>query len=110
MRLIDADRLMERLQGVLAMVENEQNQTYANAIRAMIREVKLSPIIESEPVRHGRWIEVDRITWRGADDRPIDITVEEKCSNCGRYVERYETVQQENYCPTCGVKMDLKEE
>lgn len=76
----------------------------------MIREVKLSPIIESEPVRHGRWIEVDRITWRGADDRPIDITVEEKCSNCGRYVERYETVHQENYCPTCGVKMDLKEE
>lgn len=63
-----------------------------------------------KPVRHGRWIEVDRITWRGADDHPIDITVEEKCSNCGRYVERYETVQQENYCPTCGVKMDLKEE
>lgn len=100
MRLIDADRLMERLQGVLAMVENERNQTYANAIRAMIREVKLSPIIESEPVRHGGWIHTTRedSDWGGTFHRYT-------CSACNWSTGNNPTGWG-IFCPACGAKMD----
>ena len=50
------------------------------------------PIIEVEPVRHGRWIPT----------RPYMYSV--KCSICGK-VWDLETPR----CPSCGAKMDLKE-
>lgn len=104
MALIDRGRVMTDY------LENlGKKDSYKAKYEALVKAVDDAPTIDAEPVRHGRWIEVDRITWRGADDHQIDITVEEKCSNCGRYVERYETVQQENFCPNCGAKMDLKE-
>ena len=109
MRLIDADELMvaveKDFEGVCVY-----DVPPSEAVSDFERIVDSVPTIDAEPVRHGRWIEVDRITWRGTDDNLINITVEEKCSNCGRHVERYETVEQENYCPSCGAKMDLKEE
>ena len=54
------------------------------------------PIIEAEPVRHGRWIEIrDKYNY----------CIGQKCSECGRRVRNC----GENYCPSCGAKMDLKE-
>lgn len=50
------------------------------------------PIIEVEPVRHGRWIPT----------RPYMYSI--KCSICGK-VWDLETPR----CPSCGAKMDLKE-
>ena len=93
MRLIDADALTKRLQGVLAMVEEEPNQTYANAIRHTMIDVKLSPTIDAEPVRRGRWIH--------------DINNLYGCSEC---FER-ETMSHKKlkpYCSNCGARMDLE--
>ena len=55
------------------------------------------PIIEAEPVRHGRLVE--------------DCCYN-TCSLCGNYFDRYDDggyYQDFDYCPKCGAKMDLKE-
>ena len=54
-----------------------------------------------EPVRHGRWEIVIVST-----SNPYESEIEEKCSLCGRFVQRYGTQPQDNYCPNCGAKMD----
>ena len=63
--------------------------------------VKMAPAVDAEPVRHGRWEIVTMIT-----SNPYESEIEEKCSLCGRFVQRYGTQPQDNYCPNCGAKMD----
>ena len=70
--------------------------------------VDKQPAVDAEPVRHGALVEVNHTDWCGGDGNVIDTTVEEKCSRCRRYVERYSTSPKENYCPNCGAKMDLE--
>ena len=53
-----------------------------------------------KPVVHGEWVLV------GTNEHDYETSVEEKCSLCGRYVYRYDTEPQDNYCPNCGAKMD----
>ena len=52
------------------------------------------------PVVRGEWVLV------GTKEHVYETSVEEKCSLCGRYVYRYDTEPQDNYCPNCGAKMD----
>ena len=114
MRLIDADALKDSFCEACSTKKrykrtNAECRTHSNALYGYscfkMRLIDTAPTIDAEPVRHGRWIEVDRITWRIGDGDMFDTTVEEKCSNCGRHMERYETEKQENYCPNCGAKM-----
>ena len=56
------------------------------------------------PIVHGEWVLV------GTNEHDYETSVEEKCSLCGRYVYRYDTQPQDNYCPNCGAKMDAKSE
>ena len=56
--------------------------------------------VDAVPVVPGRWILL------GKNEHDYETTVEEKCSLCGRYVYRYDTELQDNYCPNCGAKMD----
>lgn len=63
--------------------------------------VQMAPKVEAEPVRHGRW---ERIMEFNCN--PYESEIEEKCSICGRFVQRYGTQPQDNYCPNCGAKMD----
>ena len=58
------------------------------------------PSADVAPVAHGEWILV------GTNEHDYETSVEEKCSLCGRYVYRYDTQPQDNYCPNCGAKMD----
>lgn len=51
-------------------------------------------------VKHGYWIYDYSAGELGVTDAPLC----EKCSVCGEY-----TVDEENFCPNCGAKMDLKE-
>lgn len=62
--------------------------------------VRMAPKVEAEPVRHGRWEIVIVST-----SNPYESEIEEKCSLCGRFVQRYGTQPQDNYCPNCGAKM-----
>ena len=58
------------------------------------------PAADVAPVVHGEWILV------GTNEHDYETSVEEKCSLCGRYVYRYDTEPQDNFCPNCGAKMD----
>lgn len=62
--------------------------------------VRAAPSVDAEPVRHGRWEIVIVST-----ANPYESEIEEKCSLCGRFVQRYGTQPQDNFCPNCGAKM-----
>lgn len=60
----------------------------------------------AEPVRHGWWKEFNRSFWRDKDGDVIAVTVDGKCSCCGRHVWRYDNETQDDYCPSCGARME----
>ena len=55
---------------------------------------------DAVPVVRGEWV------LQGENERDYETSLEEKCSLCGRYVYRYDTQPQDNYCPKCGAKME----
>ena len=62
-----------------------------------------APAADVAEVVHGRWVLL------GKNEHDYETSVEEKCSLCGRYVYRYDTELQDNYCPNCGCKMDKED-
>ena len=74
------------------------------AERDALKEEKLISNADVAPIVHGEWILL------GKNEHDYETSVEEKCSLCGRYVYRYDTELQDNYCPNCGAKMDKKDE
>ena len=67
---------------------------------AICSVIDAAPAADVAPVVHGEWVLV------GTNEHDYETSVEEKCSLCGRYVYRYDTEPQDNYCPNCGAKMD----
>ena len=57
--------------------------------------IKQMPTIESEPIRHGRWIL--KILPIGGGDKIRSYL----CSECDRY-----TNMKFDFCPNCGTRMD----
>ena len=74
------------------------------AERDALKEEKLISNADVAEVVHGEWILL------GKNEHDYETSVEEKCSLCGRYVYRYDTELQDNYCPNCGAKMDKEDE
>lgn len=111
-RLIDANELRKNLSS------RYMNELYPDwrtlpeltkmRIEMLAKEFRFAldhaPTIDAVPVVHGRWILVSK-----GNFSPGGFEIEEKCSECGRYVYRYEDQPQDNYCPNCGAKMDAKE-
>lgn len=104
MRLIDADVVIENIDGWLNCVGNVmigKGHPYTWVLMGCIED---APTIEAEPVKHGRWVE-----------KPLDNfrKVEVQCSMCGwRGVDNYDSyvdICDFNYCPNCGAKMDAEE-
>lgn len=94
MRLIDADKLKSELFDADWMMDNDEHMVE--------KIIERQPTVDAEPVRHGRW-KIDTVWTFNSFEPEI---VEEKCSLCGRYVQRYRTQSPNNYCPNCGAKMD----
>ena len=69
-----------------------------------VSDIEGFPAADVAEVVHGRWILL------GKNEHDYETSVEEKCSLCGRYVYRYDTELQDNYCPNCGCKMDKEDE
>lgn len=95
MRLIDADKLED----VLAKHQthyygdSDYYEGISQGFNLAIYDVKETPTIEAEPVRHGKW------------NRNNIVYME--CSECGWLYEYYLGLEEEwNYCPHCGAKMD----
>ena len=57
------------------------------------------PTADVVEVKHGYWIYDYSAGKLGGTDAPLC----EKCSVCGEY-----TVDEENFCPNCGAKMDAE--
>ena len=97
-RYIDADALIDNIPQ--ADLSNDKKISKCGAIADMVLLVCDAPTIDVAPVVHGEWILV------GTNEHDYETSVEEKCSLCGRYVYRYDTEPQDNFCPNCGAKMD----
>ena len=95
MRLIDADELPITSVGICDAMGNN----YGCADVVFADDVKNAPTVDAEPVRRGKWIEIE-------DDVTFDTMY--KCSECGEeYMLIDGTPAQNlyNYCPNCGAKM-----
>lgn len=103
-RLIDANELKELLAMYLAEHIRLPDKDRTTTFVGVLDWVDSSPTIDAVPVVHGRWVLVSK-----GNFSPGGLEIEEKCSECGRYVYRYEDQPQDNYCPNCGAKMDGKE-
>lgn len=93
MRLIDADALINVL---------KDPPVHASLCGMTMADVLLlveeAPTIDAEPVRHGRW---DEVQFRTIPHNRISKA--KKCSECGKRKDKYVTWI---YCPNCGAKMD----
>ena len=102
MRLIDADALVKEIKRVYCTGCNDYHgiRCKACATDDALDMVEDALTIDAEPVRHGRWIDMqeDDATegmWRCSicgDDRYFDIMTP---AECGSF-----------YCPNCGARMD----
>ena len=96
MRLIDADALKKEIKRTYCTgCDNYSGlRCKACATNDALDMVEDAPTIDAEPVRHGRWI----------FDSGVDYC--EKCSECKSSKPPHYI--SDNYCPTCGAKMDLE--
>ena len=90
--LISREALVREVIGLTIVSPEVMN--YANAVAVAIEN---APIVDVEPVRHGRWAHGCYSTvWYGSGEPPEWI-----CSLC--HDRTYDTY---DYCPNCGAKMD----
>lgn len=73
-----------------------------NELKALKHLVDIVPILDVEPVRHGKWEKIEEY---------YDLSTI-RCSLCHEdwSFEVYDDIESLNYryCPNCGAKMDLK--
>lgn len=99
MRLIDGDALMERLVKKKAGAANKRyTEGFNDALMRFRSMLSTSTTIEAEPVKHGRWLEVQEEQWLVESL----VTIGYECSECGNS----EGWNKMNYCPNCGAKMN----
>lgn len=112
MRLIDADALPKYTGYALSAIDVAkavENAPTVDAVpiedyKSMERTVnKLTKAITEDHMKHGHWIEVQRIHEK-------DHTAICECSLCGDTVWVYDGQRAWNYCPNCGAKMDEVED
>lgn len=102
MRLIDAEKVLEKLEKVMNRSEGSNvSLDYIIGLRAGMTAVKIANVVEVEPVKHGRWIDADGYY----TCKPFI------CSNCNAKVHTcLEGVTcgatKTPFCPCCGAKMD----
>lgn len=104
MRLIDADaavNLVQRMARNYHTIGLGDVAAEYEAFACVLSNKKCFPTIDTAPVAHARWVESE--------------FPEEKycCSACGCacwYYDYEGEVAKSRYCPTCGAKMDGKED
>ena len=96
MRLIDADAL-EYTRVRIFHGLNEDGTPCVGGYNAVMMSCAIedAPTVDAVPVVHGRWIDAHGIR-------------KSKCENCG--AEFCRVMEDCNYCPTCGAKMDRERE
>ena len=95
MRLIDADAL-----GVGRCSRDVLPADYCAGWNGLIRLLEKAPTVDAVPVVHGRWDDSGRYTFPGGSTAV-------RCTECGCALTVSEfRLNNWNYCPVCGAKMD----
>lgn len=107
MRLIDADKLLEKNECLfkdLNSTEDYMGIGYNHGVGDSIAIIKNAPTIEAEPVRRGRWEIHEDDSWSGGGFT--------KCLACGYGFAwgAFFEAEEWGFCPICGASMDLKGE
>ena len=96
-RLIDADALTDKVDKYIYRITRASKRKLKAGESAILADIKahieLSPTIDAEPVRHGKWI-----GYAG--------TIGNECSVCGKWIDVLQGTAEMNYCPNCGARMD----
>lgn len=80
---------------------------YADAYNDLAEDFHRIPAADVEPVRHGRWEGYTHSCYCGIDQCGDPIFREKPVYYCSNPKCRRKTVVKENFCPSCGAKMDL---
>lgn len=91
-KLINADDLLS-LYNMSAIYEAGE---FGLGCIEIINDIKNTPAVDAEPVRHGKWIEIDP-----RKDVEGWIEYDYQCSICKEI-----SWEGTNYCPNCGARMD----
>ena len=75
-----------------------------------IRLIMSLPAADVEPVRYGRWEGYIHPRYCGIDEYHEPIYRDGTLYYCSNPKCRRKTVIKENFCPSCGAKMDLEDE
>ena len=74
---------------------------------SVVLDFETIPAADVEPVRHGRWEGYTHSCYCGIDQCGDPIFREKPVYYCSNPKCRRKTVVKENFCPSCGAKMDL---
>lgn len=102
MRLIDADAVAEAIKDEITEAKGiDADPNFTAGLKLGLAYINTAESIDAEPVRHGRW---DEVQFRTIPHNRISKA--KKCSECGKRKDKYVTWI---YCPNCGAKMDEEE-
>nr|DAR17637.1 MAG TPA: zinc-ribbon containing domain protein [Caudoviricetes sp.] len=82
---------------------------YADAYNDLAEDFHRIPAADVEPVRHGRWEVYTHSRYCGNDEYGDPVFMDGVVYYCSNPKCRRKTVIKENFCPSCGAKMDLEE-
>lgn len=80
------------------------------SIASLTDAINRTPAADVEPVRHGRWELYTYSCYCGFDADGAQTFRDGVVYYCSNPKCRRKTVIKENYCPSCGSKMDLEGE
>ena len=92
-RLIDADALKEYID--CGHLRNPCEVCFSE--RDVVDLIDAQPIIDAEPVTHGRWLKSKESDDKGASCSVCKITFG---------ISDFELLENFQYCPCCGARMD----
>ena len=98
---IDREALLQDIeQSVVFSARTGTVSAEMRGARKIVDRIRNAPAADVAPVKHGKWIEVQKENiWN-------DIVPVLECSACGKYtVGTRGIMTKSNYCPNCGAKM-----
>ena len=112
---ISREAAIEKIRGAAGCAECDGNSSvlcvcdYCDIYNA-IRLIKGLPSADVEPVRHRRWEGYSHSRYCGIDADGEPVYRDGVVYYCSNPKCRRKTVVKENFCPSCGAKMDLEDE
>lgn len=102
--LIDKDKLAEKIKDLIKSQPEvrlpPEERCGARLMAGRIYNMILSE--ETIVTKQGEWEKIGE-----TKQNEFETEIEEKCSLCGRHVTRFDTQPKDNFCPTCGAKMNV---